>query len=505
MYFHHVIIIKNPNYPHSIPSIAPRILTKAVTNPHERPTMMMPFTRFLLIIKNYHHINNINICDGSSLIKTTKLLDEDLVIFKVLWDIENYMKYTCKSCKYTTDDSSNWVKHTHSNKHINTQSNAKEEEIDKPKLICKYCKNNYQRTSSLIKHLNLCPMKDKSIINKSNSHNGDEIICEYCNSNFQRTSGLTKHLKVCPMKGNSCESTINLSKVNLLCKYCHNNFKSTNGLTKHLKICPMKDYDIDELNIDELNIDELEISKMKTHNLTCQYCNGIFKRMSGLTKHLKICPMKDTVENELIKLKEELKEIKDTKDHYKKLTEEAGKVAATSVSSMNFLLQKQYMPSQMIAYNPDLLQGDDSDDVFFSMLVFRYRNKTLPQYISDAIIKHYHKSDPKEQTLWSSDVARLNYIISETTDGTQKWVVDKNAEKIRKLIIEPILTKIDKIVIRAITTNNTDDATQEETTTLLRRRMAGFEIHKMIEQRVLENAIMVNITPAFYLDKTKHK
>jgi len=453
--------------------------------------MMMPFIRFLLIIINYHHNNNINICDESPLIKTTKLLHEDSIIFKVLYNIENYMKYTCKSCKYTTDDGSNWVKHMHSSKHINTQLDAKEENVDKLKLICKYCKNNYQRTSSLIKHLNLCPMKGENIINKSNPHNGDKIICEYCNSNFQRTSGLTKHLKVCPMK---------VKKLDLLCNYCQSNFKSTNGLTKHLKICPMKDYDIDELNIDEL-----DIPKMKTHNLTCQYCHGMFQRMCGLTKHLKICPMKDTVENELIKLKEELKEIKDTKDHYKKLTEEAGKVAVTSVSSMKFLLQKQYMPSQMIAYNPDLLQGDDSDDVFFGMLVFRYRNKTLPQYISDAIIKHYHKSDPKEQTLWSSDVARLNYIISETTDGTQKWVVDKNAEKIRRLIIEPILTKIDKIVIKSITTNNKDDATQEETTTLLRRRMAGFEIHKMIEQRVLENAIMVNITPAFYLDKMKHK
>ena len=66
---------------------------------------------------------------------------------------------------------------------------------------------------------------------------------------------------------------------------------------------------------------------------------------------------------------------------------------------------------------------DEDDDSTLIQKLVNYQNQNLlDQFLGDFIILFYKKEDPAKQSLWSSDVARLTYIIKEllankTTDG----------------------------------------------------------------------------------------
>ena len=88
-------------------------------------------------------------------------------------------------------------------------------------------------------------------------------------------------------------------------------------------------------------------------------------------------------------------------------------------------------------------------------------------YFGDFLVKIYKTSDPSQQSLWSSDVARLNYIVKTviSTNNSSKWTTDKNGIYVKETIVIPLLNYInDKIdiyksknskLLAKSTTNNT--------------------------------------------------
>lgn len=257
-----------------------------------------------------------------------------------------------------------------------------------------------------------------------------------------------------------------------------------------------------------------EVDAMNSYDMImqCQFCSHTFSRKSALMRHYKTCPLKN--ERELLMkinhLEETIKNLNDDKAqmhadnvHLQELSQSANNVALQSMSALKFLT-KNYKPDELIPYDPDLLQGDTDDDDFIGILVLRQRHKQLHKFIGDAIIAYYQKENPKDQSLWSSDISRLNYIISEVYDGKQRWVIDKNALRIRDIIIKPTLKKLDATLISYATKKDIRNMNAEDTATLLRRRYGCIEIHKRIESREIENTIMAYITPQFYLNKTSH-
>jgi len=271
------------------------------------------------------------------------------------------------------------------------------------------------------------------------------------------------------------------------CVYCNYSTDDTGNWSRH------RSSKRHRLNITE---NDIEVDNINNMIMQCKFCSCIFSRRSALTKHYKICPLKDDREL-LIKIDH----LEETITHLKELSQSANNVALQSMSALKFLT-KNYKPDELIPYDPDLLQGDTDDDDFIGILVLKQRQKQLHKFIGDAIITYYQKENPKDQSLWSSDISRLNYIISEVYDGKQRWVIDKNALRIRDIIIRPTLKKLDATLISYATKKDKRNMNAEETATLLRRRYWCIEIHKHIESREIENTIMTYITPQFYLNKS---
>ena len=75
------------------------------------------------------------------------------------------------------------------------------------------------------------------------------------------------------------------------------------------------------------------------------------------------------------------------------------------------------------------------------MMIHRYRNGTLDAYLGDIITNAFLDADnPSKQSLWTSDVARLCFVIMyPLSKGRREWITDKSGIKITELIIDPLL------------------------------------------------------------------
>ena len=91
---------------------------------------------------------------------------------------------------------------------------------------------------------------------------------------------------------------------------------------------------------------------------------------------------------------------------------------------------------------------EDEDSNIIEKLINNQKKNSLAKFLGDFIITIYKKDDPTEQSLWSSDTARLTYVIRELMAGKNKkkqrfqWNKDAKAIKTAEYIIVPMLEYI---------------------------------------------------------------
>ena len=78
--------------------------------------------------------------------------------------------------------------------------------------------------------------------------------------------------------------------------------------------------------------------------------------------------------------------------------------------------------------------------------IHQYKHKTLHQFLGKLIISEYKPDNPENQGLWSSDLARLTFVIRKPVDNSATWVVDKKGVNITKLIISPMTFRTKEIL-----------------------------------------------------------
>lgn len=89
------------------------------------------------------------------------------------------------------------------------------------------------------------------------------------------------------------------------------------------------------------------------------------------------------------------------------------------------------------------MQGNKDVIQFAKTILNKYIHYNSAHFIGDALISFYKTKNPKDQSIWNSDSARLNYIIRDVNEnGGNRWVVDKHAKKVKELLIKPLLEKI---------------------------------------------------------------
>ena len=284
-----------------------------------------------------------------------------------------------------------------------------------------------------------------------------------------------------------------------ICDYCEQNFTQSCHLSRHSKICREKNLKLIEL--------ETEFEK--------------YKQVNEFEKY------KKEMESEIILLKEKLRSVEDhnktlknENKFQKQIIESAGGMIKKSMNTMSYLLLN-YNNAPQLQSLVDYSNLQKNNDLLIKDLIHYHRKGNLEKYIGDFIIKQYKKDDPKLQSLWSSDVERLNYFIRELINNNKdsnntfnasatkiiktkiNWVIDKQGIKVRKSIIDPLLDYIYGIGLRYLHEKNKQisELEIEESNNVLSDMYEIGTINCGIKNKSLACNINKYIAPHFYLNK----
>jgi len=300
--------------------------------------------------------------------------------------------------------------------------------------------------------------------------------------------------------------TNNSHKMKYECKCCQ--FKTDDKTVwfrhkkskKHARnsICPnvMKTHIIPKL------ISHVESDNINT--MSCNYCGKIYSTKFNLNKHLLTCKIKQNtdIKNQIEEkyIKKELENAKNIIisqhndiEYYKTLLTGAGKtISALAFCNVNY---KDAPKLIQMGDNAPILNINDENLV--KSLVYHYDKKTLAQYIGNHIVIYYKKDNPEEQSVWSTDSVRLNYIIKQVSN----WVVDKKGTQLCSSIINPLLDKIRSVIVivgKNEKKNITDDFNVNHNIMLKLNKMDFILLS--IDNGKLAQAINKYIAPRLHMD-----
>jgi hypothetical protein len=241
-----------------------------------------------------------------------------------------------------------------------------------------------------------------------------------------------------------------------ICNYTtgdHSNWYKHKRTKKHLEKVmhmPVEFNDI-KINTKDLSSDNDESSEKRKPvmkkkeeeqiRFKCAYCDIEFKTNSGLYKHKKTCQYKEKADH--AGLEDKLNILKEQNNYLKDFVYGAGNILKRSLSNTTFMnLHYNEAPSleKHTAGIKDLKINKDEN--LFSVLTYYQKENILHQFIGDFIISIYKKENPKEQSLWTTDSSRLNYLVRTAIKNKNIWKIDKAGTKVRDNIICPILEEI---------------------------------------------------------------
>lgn len=247
----------------------------------------------------------------------------------------------------------------------------------------------------------------------------------------------------------------------------------------------------------------------------CEKCHDFFTNRQSLSRHcLYRCKMSKTNENEIIELKETISKLMNETCEMKKLITEYVKTTKTvntnshntyNISIKNYL-QQTYpnAPALNGIIDYSKLEYDEEYDDLIDAIVYNYNNSCLNKYLGDFIICSYKKSNPLDQSIWSSDTSRLTYIIKELLANNESiWNHDYKGLKIKTYIIDPLLQYIKKH-INDYWMKNLDHfktANVEQLNKFNNMYDSIYKIKKLINGDILGNDIVKYIAPHFCINR----
>jgi hypothetical protein len=149
----------------------------------------------------------------------------------------------------------------------------------------------------------------------------------------------------------------------------------------------------------------------------------------------------------------------------------------------------------------------NNDNEYMEDLIACYKNNSLVKKLCSSLKTIYKKKNPKEQSLWTSDVTRNNYVYKHTT-----WLKDPQGKNISETIIKPflnaLLLRIKKYYENLIEKEYMDEEnTENELAENDYNKLENME-NKIILSRIMseiidgkiEELIIKELAPDFYLN-----
>lgn len=238
------------------------------------------------------------------------------------------------------------------------------------------------------------------------------------------------------------------------------NFSRHKTSKRHIRKC-------EELASEE-NTNEQNKKQFNKSNTKCSYCNKKFTTKTSMYRHQKYyCRLKNKNINkvkepknknidQIEELKNKIEQITKEKEQILNLANSNAQSNKKSISAMSYAL-KHFSNAPPIGLLEDeefdkmskLLMYDSegkrkTERSIEDVILHHHKQNTLHGILGDLIVKIYKKSNPSKQSAWSSDVARLTFIVKEMMGKSKKskWIVDKKGIHFTETIIDPLLDKI---------------------------------------------------------------
>jgi hypothetical protein len=286
--------------------------------------------------------------------------------------------------------------------------------------------------------------------------------------------------------------------MNYDCGICNRRFHNKSNYNRHLKSKAHADVSIGV---------SIEVSMAKK----CK-CGKEFTHSSSLSRHRRNCHNKNNTANEVTELKEQVAELTST---IKKLVEFSDRNTTINsnnnttykISIKNYI-QQTYPNAPPLEAMSDYSRLAYKEYKLLDTIVYHYENKNLHKYLGDFIISHYKKNNPAEQSMWSSDISRLTYIVSELLESKKSiWSHDFKGARIKDYIIMPLLNYIRNCIDEywnsiEVKKCNIKDIQGIEAEFMYRNKVA--QIASLIDNNILADDIIKYIAPYFSIDKYTH-
>ena len=253
----------------------------------------------------------------------------------------------------------------------------------------------------------------------------------------------------------------------------------------------------------------------------CTNCQIEFTQNSNLSRHKKKCVKKEKKEDkeDLIGMVKELKIkmefmerenkilnniLENANSVINKTTNLANTNANVSMSALKYANEKfkdtpALLPLENFKINNLDFDNQEEKAQLVEILIYNGKQKSLDKLLGDHIVKEYKKDNPEEQSFYTTDCSRLNFIVRELIEDALSWSIDKNGIKICSSIIKPLINKCitallehQKILLENMGTGN---FTNRKDVVLI------LDVIMSIDSGSLESEVNKYIAPFFNLNK----
>ena len=243
-------------------------------------------------------------------------------------------------------------------------------------------------------------------------------------------------------------------------------------------------------------------------------CGKKFSYISGLSRHKKTCDDKnkekkiEKLEGQVSVLINTVEEVKNMNGLLLELIKSNRAINNTYNVSVKNYVQQNYPNAPVLKGPTDYAKLTYDDDELVDRLIYKYKHKCLFKYLGDFLVEYYKKDDPTQQSVWSSDISRLTYIVKESlADKKSIWNHDYKGVKTKKCIINPLLQHV-KEYIDEYWSKNVDMKTNKKVNVdvdAFQKRQKKFNITYAIETEIdngnLANEIIKYIASYLRMDK----
>lgn len=269
---------------------------------------------------------------------------------------------------------------------------------------------------------------------------------------------------------------------------------------------------------------------VKNKQYECKFCTKTFTTDTSRYRHQRLSCEKKKEKDEMHELIKMLAESnRELVENNRELAENNRELAETTIEStknntevfIKYANRSISVLGSLMARFPDAppieslkgkkLEGlveyhGDTDKSTEEVIIHYYEKKKLHELLGKLLIQEYRKDDPKKQSIWSSDVSRLTFILRQLTkNNTTEWIVDKNGVDFKHIIINPLVNKVHNMIKEyvkdchnTIVKNNDDN---NHKISLLMVMQKCIDISQSINLDKLSGDILRYIAPYFNFKK----